>query len=183
MTKTLRPEYFWFMSMTRPLKPDYFWFTSMTTTLKPDYFWSTYMTKTLGPDYYGLPSRTKTLEADCFGFTPMNKILIKKLCPLVALVMFFTRVTKYNKLHYNAHCVLCPVRWHYIFYNAVSNAIRRRGGYRAIIMKEGVDTVTYFGGNHGPRVWKSLKLKKVYFPRTRTSWDKYMFNRIVFFKF
>ena len=46
-----------------------------------------------------------------------------------------------------------------------------------------VDTVTYFGGNHGSRVWKSLKLKKVYFPRTRTIWDKYMFNRIVFFKF
>merc|ERR1719229_1165814 len=33
-----------------------------------------------------------------------------------------------------------------------------------------VDTVTYFGGNHKYRVWKSLKLKKVYFPRTRTSW-------------
>ena len=46
-----------------------------------------------------------------------------------------------------------------------------------------VDTVTYFGGNQGSRVWKSLKLKKVHFPRTRTSWDKYMFNRIVFFKF
>ena len=45
-----------------------------------------------------------------------------------------------------------------------------------------VDTVTYFGGNHRSRVWKSLKLKKVYFPRTRTSWDKYMFNRILFFK-
>ena len=46
-----------------------------------------------------------------------------------------------------------------------------------------VDTVTYFGGNHRSRVWRSLKLKKVFFPRTRTSWDKYMFNRIVFFKF
>ena len=45
-----------------------------------------------------------------------------------------------------------------------------------------VDTVTYFGGNHRSRVWKSLKLKKVFFPRTRTSWDKYMFNRIVFLK-
>ena len=43
------------------------------------------------------------------------------------------------------------------------------------------DTGSYFGGNHGSRVWKSLKLKKVYFPRTRASWDKYMFNRIVFF--
>ena len=46
-----------------------------------------------------------------------------------------------------------------------------------------VDTVIYFGGNHGSRIWKSQKLKKVYFPRIRTSWDKYMFNRIVFFKF
>ena len=45
-----------------------------------------------------------------------------------------------------------------------------------------VDTVTYFGGNHRSRVWKSLKLKKVFFPRTLTSWDKYMFNRIVFLK-
>ena len=83
----------------------------------------------------------------------------------------------------NAQCVLCKVRWHCIFYDAVSDTIRRRGGYRGIITEEGVDTVTYFGGNHGSRVWKSLKLKKVYFPRTRTSWDKYMFNRIVFFKF
>ena len=46
-----------------------------------------------------------------------------------------------------------------------------------------VDTVTYFGGNHRSRVRKSLKLKKVYFPHIPTSWDKYMFNRIVFFKF
>ena len=69
------------------------------------------------------------------------------------------------------------------FYDAVSDTIRRRGGNRGIFTEEGVDTVAYFGGNHGSRVWKSLKLKKVYFPRTWTSWDKYMFNRIVFFKF
>ena len=68
------------------------------------------------------------------------------------------------------------------FYDAVSDTIRRRGGDRGIFTEEGVDTVAYFGGNHGSRVWKSLKLKKVYFPRTRTSWDKYMFNRIVFLK-
>ena len=68
------------------------------------------------------------------------------------------------------------------FYDAVSDTIRRRGGDRGIFTEEGVDTVAYFGGNHGFRVWKSLKLKKVYFPRTRTSWDKYMFNRIVFVK-
>ena len=82
-----------------------------------------------------------------------------------------------------AQCVLCKVRWHCIFFAAVSDTIRRRGGYRAIITEEGVDTVTYFGGNHGYRVWKSLKLKEVHVPRTRTSWDRYMFNKIVFFKF
>ena len=86
--------------------------------------------------------------------------------------------------HYtNAQCLLCKVRWYCIFYDAVSDTIRRRGGYRGIIMEERVDTVTYLGGNHGSRVWKSLKLKKVYFPHTWTSWDKYMCNRIVFFKF
>ena len=69
------------------------------------------------------------------------------------------------------------------FYDAVSDTIRRRGGNRGIFTEEGVDTVAYFGGNHGSRVCKSLKLKKVYFPHTRTSWDKYMFNRKVFSKF
>ena len=53
-----------------------------------------------------------------------------------------------------AHCVLCQVRWHCIFYDAVTDTIRRRGWYRAIITEEGVDTVTYFGGNHGSKVWK-----------------------------
>ena len=53
-----------------------------------------------------------------------------------------------------AQCVLCKVRWHCIFYDAVSDTIRR---YRGLITEEGVDTVTYFGGNHGSRVWKSLK--------------------------
>ena len=38
------------------------------------------------------------------------------------------------------------------FYDAVSDTIRRRGLYRAIITEEGVDTVTYFGGNYGSRV-------------------------------
>ena len=36
--------------------------------------------------------------------------------------------------------------------DAVSDTIRRRGGYRGIITEEGVDTVTYLGGNHGSRV-------------------------------
>ena len=35
------------------------------------------------------------------------------------------------------------------FYDAVSDTIRRRVGDRGIFTEEGVDTVTYFGGNHG----------------------------------
>ena len=30
----------------------------------------------------------------------------------------------------NAQCVLCKAQWHCIFYDAVSDTIRRRGGYR-----------------------------------------------------
>ena len=37
-------------------------------------------------------------------------------------------------------------------YDAVSDTIRRRGGDRGIFTEEGVDTVAYFGGNHGFRV-------------------------------
>ena len=38
------------------------------------------------------------------------------------------------------------------FYDAVSDTTRRRGGNRGIFTEEGVDTVAYFGGNHGSRV-------------------------------
>ena len=38
------------------------------------------------------------------------------------------------------------------FYDAVSDTIRRRDGNRGIFTEEGVDTVAYFGGNHGSRV-------------------------------
>ena len=69
--------------------------------------------------------------------------------------------------------------WRCIRYNK-KKGYRGSGGYRGIITEEGMDTVTYFGGNQRSRVWK---LKKVYLPHTRTSWDKFMFNRIVFFKF
>ena len=54
--------------------------------------------------------------------------------------------------HATADCVLCAARCHCIFYDAVSNTIRRRGGYRGVTTEEWVDTVTYFGGNHGSRV-------------------------------
>ena len=118
------------------------------------------------------------------------------------IVYVYTKEIKYQLLH-PVYKVMASIRekkgsekgapLHYVhfvkyddavsFYDAVSDSIRRRGGNRGIFTEEGVDTVAYFGGNHGSRVWKSLKLKKVYFPRTRTSWDKYMFNRIVSFKF
>ena len=38
------------------------------------------------------------------------------------------------------------------FYDAASDTIRRRGVNRGIFTEEGVDTVAYFGGNHGSRV-------------------------------
>ena len=89
-----------------------------------------------------------------------------------------------------ALCAFCKVRCHCIFYGP---GIRYSGIFCVPCISSGysdifwhisvVDTVAYFGGNHGSRVWKSLKLKKVYFQRTQISWDKNMFNRIVFFKF
>ena len=59
--------------------------------------------------------------------------------------------------HYQHHT---PVHYvHFVkyddavsFYDAVSDTIRRRGGNRGIFTEEGVDTVAYFGGNHGSRV-------------------------------
>ena len=38
------------------------------------------------------------------------------------------------------------------FDDDVCETIRRRGGNRGILTEEGVDTVAYFGGNHGSRV-------------------------------
>ena len=86
--------------------------------------------------------------------------------------------------------VLCAVRCHCIFsgpgirYSDIFCVPGISSGYSDIFWHILVlDTVTYFGGNHRSRVWKSLKLEKVYFLHTRTSWDNYIFNRIVFFKF
>ena len=88
-------------------------------------------------------------------------------------------------LLYTAQCVLCSVRCPYNFYDPVSDTIRRRGGYSGIFREEGVavDTGAHFRGNHGSRVWKSQKCDKMYFPHTRTSWDKYMFIVIPKLKF
>jgi len=59
-----------------------------------------------------------------------------------------------------ANKLKCPLHYvHFVkydvtvsFYDAVSDTIRRRGGDRGIFTEEGVDTVAYFGGNHGFRV-------------------------------
>ena len=44
------------------------------------------------------------------------------------------------------------VRWPSSQNCPVPDTIRRRGGHRGIFTEEGVDTVAYFGGNHGFRV-------------------------------
>ena len=55
---------------------------------------------------------------------------------------------------YTAQCVLCSVQCPCIFYDPVSDTIRRRGGYSGIFREEGVavDTGAHFRGNHGSRV-------------------------------
>ena len=65
-----------------------------------------------------------------------------------------------------------------MFYDAVSDTIRRRGGYRGIFREEGVDTGAYFKGNHGFRVWNSRFPHESCFPSNRTSGDKYMLNNL-----
>ena len=85
--------------------------------------------------------------------------------------------------HHIAKCVLCSIRCPCIFYDPVSDAIRRRVGYRGMFWEEGVDTGAYFRGNYGSRVWKSQKYENMYFPHTQTNWDKYMFNGIPKIKF
>ena len=55
-----------------------------------------------------------------------------------------------NSALHNVHFVKYDVT--VSFYDAVSDTIRRRGGDRGIFTEEGVDTVAYFGGNHGFRV-------------------------------
>ena len=59
------------------------------------------------------------------------------------------RITLFVTLHY-VHFVKYDDA--VSFYDTVSDTIRRRGGNRGIFTEEGVDTVAYFGGNHGSRV-------------------------------
>ena len=71
---------------------------------------------------------------------------------------------------HSAQCVLCQVRCHCIFYgpgirySSIFCVPCISSGYSDIFWHISVvDTVTYFGRNHGSRVWKSLKLKKCIF--------------------
>ena len=67
---------------------------------------------------------------------------------------------------------LCTAKFfHPVRYN------QKKGGYRGIFREDAEDTGTYFRGNHGSKVSKSQKCeKKMYFPHTQTSWEKYMFK-------
>ena len=86
-------------------------------------------------------------------------------------VFYYITPSKFiTLLHYfmkSSSCICTLLVWgtsplHYVhfvkyddavsFYDAVSDTIRRRGGDRGIFTEEGVDTVAYFGGNHGFRV-------------------------------
>ena len=72
--------------------------------------------------------------------------------------------------HHTAQCVLCKVRCHCIFsgpgirYSDIFcvpgirySVIIKLPGHLETVHAPVADTVTYFGGNHGSRVWKSLK--------------------------
>ena len=58
----------------------------------------------------------------------------------------------------------------YIQYN------QKKGGYRGIFREAGEDTGTYFREITDLEFQNHKNVKKMYFPHTRTSWDKFMFN-------
>ena len=68
---------------------------------------------------------------------------------IALLPAYFVLCNNLGTVH-NVHFVKYDVT--VSFYDAVSDTIRRRGGDRGIFTEEGVDTVAYFGGNHGFRV-------------------------------
>ena len=79
---------------------------------------------------------------------------------------------------YIAQCAFWVVRWPCSQNGAVSDTIRRRGGYGGIFRKEGMDTGPYFRGNHGSRVWDSRFTHESCFPSNRTSRDICMLNNL-----
>ena len=53
---------------------------------------------------------------------------------------------------------------------------QKKGGYRGIFREAGEDTGTYFREITDLEFQNHKNVKKMYFPHTRTSWDKFMFN-------
>ena len=80
---------------------------------------------------------------------------MKKIKDAMGLILVITSMILRDDV-----CMFVPLHYvHFVkyddtvsFYDAVSDTIRRRGGDRGIFTEEGVDTVAYFGGNHGFRV-------------------------------
>ena len=64
------------------------------------------------------------------------------------------KLQRYEMVHFftTAQCELCSVRCSCIFFDPISDTIRRRGRYRGILREEGEDTGAYFRGNHRCRV-------------------------------
>ena len=84
-----------------------------------------------------------------------------------------------GEIYTTAQCAFWVVRWPCSQNGPVSATIRRRGGYRAMLREEGVDTGPHFRGNHGSRVWNSRFPHESCFPSNRTSRDKYMLNNLL----
>ena len=69
----------------------------------------------------------------------------------------------------SAQCALWVVRWPCSQNVPLSDTIRRGGRYRGIFREEGVDTGSYFRGNHGSRVWNSPFPYHVFLPIKKQS--------------
>ena len=80
---------------------------------------------------------------------PCNRGNCNTYCIALYLIVLYCIASYCIALHY-VHFVKYDVT--VSFFDAVSDTIRRRGGDRGIFTEEGVDTVAYFGGNHGFRV-------------------------------
>ena len=95
------------------------------------------------------PEKEKTSIHDCLCLCKFCQVAFRRHISLRLFTQreFLQGVS--SPLHY-VHFVKYDVT--VSFDDAVSDTIRRRGGDRGIFTEEGVDTVAYFGGNHGFRV-------------------------------
>ena len=75
----------------------------------------------------------------------------------------------------NFHCHFCSRRKAAKFFHPVRYN-QKKGGYRGIFREAGEDTGTYFREITDLEFQNHKNVKKMYFPHTRTSWDKFMFN-------